>query len=35
MMQCSGMVGAIYAKRFDMEKSNPNADAVDESVEPV
>ena len=35
MMQCSGMVGAIYAKRFDMEKSNPNADAVDEFVEPV
>lgn len=35
MMQCSGMVGAIYAKSFDMKKSKANADAVDESVEPV
>jgi len=35
MMQCSGMMGASYAKIFDMKKSNAKADAVDESVDPV
>ena len=35
MMQCSGMVGSIYAKIFDMKKSNAKADAVDESVETI